>query len=309
MWTWDWKIAGAFAFGVIIGWYIYYVNRYRKSDVQMSDLTSVIGAVGGAAVLALFDKGSDMFGAYGIGLAVGFFAYFISLLILVKISPNFDADWFLDGRRKDPPQGVGYGQQVRPPMALPPEPAHAAPGGFHGLNPGAAQQFFINSGPATPMVPAAQMLPTARAVTPEADRIIEACKDVWSGKKDACNFFVIAVADQLGVTLSGRADDIVDEIRGADWSRLKHGVAARDAAKQGRFIVAGMKSTEFDPPRSEGHVAIVVTGAMNPAGWAPAGYWGSMESSVAEKGGMGSPISLCFRASDQAKITYAHFSG
>ena len=96
------QLIGAGCFGVIIGWYVYYINRYRKSDVQLSDLVTVIGAIGGGAVLALFPAGTDMFGTYGIGLAIGFFGYFLVLIILVNVSPNFDADWFLDGRRKLP---------------------------------------------------------------------------------------------------------------------------------------------------------------------------------------------------------------
>ncbi|HYJ78542.1 MAG TPA: hypothetical protein VEW03_02975 [Longimicrobiaceae bacterium] len=93
---------GAFGFGLLIGWYVYYINRYRKGDVQFSDLVTVIGVIGGAGVLALFKPESDLFGAYGIGLAVGFFAYFIVLIVLVAVSPNFNADWFLDGRRIKP---------------------------------------------------------------------------------------------------------------------------------------------------------------------------------------------------------------
>jgi hypothetical protein len=96
------QLFGAGCFGALIGWYVYYINRYRKSDVQFSDLVTLIGIVGGSAILTLFPSGSDLFGAYGIGLAVGFFGYFITLTILVAISPNFDADWFLDGRRKLP---------------------------------------------------------------------------------------------------------------------------------------------------------------------------------------------------------------
>jgi hypothetical protein len=96
------QLIGAGCFGAIIGWYVYYINRYRKSDVQLSDLVTVIGAIGGGAVLALFPAGTDMFGAYGIGLAVGFFGYFVVLVILVNVSPNFDVDWFLDNRKKLP---------------------------------------------------------------------------------------------------------------------------------------------------------------------------------------------------------------
>lgn len=38
---------GAFAFGSIIGWYVYYINRYRKGDVGFNDITVLIGAIGG----------------------------------------------------------------------------------------------------------------------------------------------------------------------------------------------------------------------------------------------------------------------
>ena len=33
---------GAAGFGAIIGWYVYYINRYRKGDVQFSDLTTLV---------------------------------------------------------------------------------------------------------------------------------------------------------------------------------------------------------------------------------------------------------------------------
>ena len=94
------QLIGAGCFGAIIGWYIYYINRYRKTDVQLSDLVTLLGILGGSAVLKLFPQESNLFGAYGIGLAIGFFLYFLVLIILVGVSKNFDVDWFLDGRRK-----------------------------------------------------------------------------------------------------------------------------------------------------------------------------------------------------------------
>ncbi|MCA9916938.1 MAG: hypothetical protein KC445_03255 [Anaerolineales bacterium] len=94
------QIWGAIGFGTIIGWLVYYINRYRKSDVQFSDLATVIGILGGGAILALFPAGTDLFGGYGIGLFVGFFSYFIFLMLWVRLSKNFTTDWFLDGRSK-----------------------------------------------------------------------------------------------------------------------------------------------------------------------------------------------------------------
>ena len=115
-------LLGAAAFGTLIGWYVYYINRYRKSDVQFSDLTTIIGIIGGAAVLNLFPSSTPLFGAYGIGLFVGFFGYFASLLLLIRSSANFDADFLLDGRRREL-TGTGYyipGDFLRP--AFMPQP-------------------------------------------------------------------------------------------------------------------------------------------------------------------------------------------
>lgn len=96
------QLVGAAGFGAVIGWYVYYVNRYRKGDVQLADIVTVIGAVGGGAVLALFPAKTALFGAYGIGLFGGFFGYLVVLLVLVRMSPSFGVDWFLDGRRRKP---------------------------------------------------------------------------------------------------------------------------------------------------------------------------------------------------------------
>jgi hypothetical protein len=294
----DLKTSGAFAFGLIIGWYLYYINRYRKGDVQISDITTVIGTIGGAAVLKLFDSSSDLFGAYGIGLAAGFFAYFFVLIILVGVSDNFDADWFLDGRRRNPAPDYGYGQDARgtvAPMALPPSQT------FHGQNPGTVQNFYLAADAAALQ----KAPPVLAALNPNAQKVIDTCKSVWPNKKDACNFFAIEVAKQLNITLTGKADAIVDQIAGAGWTRIANGPAARDAAMQGKFVVAGIKSGDFTEPRDEGHVAIVVSGDLNPGGWAPAGYWGSTNPDVASKGGSGNPISQCFRLEDKGKIVYA----
>jgi len=96
------QLIGAGCFGAILGWYLYYVNRYRSGPVDFGDITSIATTVGGAAVLALFPTGSDLFGAYGIGLAIGFFGYYLLLNTMIVRSSNFDSDFFLDGRRKRP---------------------------------------------------------------------------------------------------------------------------------------------------------------------------------------------------------------
>ena len=96
----SWGETGALAFGLVIGWFLYLVNRYRRGDVQLGDITTVVGAIGGAAVTSLFPDSGSLFGAYGVGLAIGFFGYFLVLVGMVSVSRNFDVDFFLDGRRR-----------------------------------------------------------------------------------------------------------------------------------------------------------------------------------------------------------------
>ena len=112
------QLAGAGCFGLLLGWFLYHINRYPRGDVQLADLVTLIGAIGGGAILAIFPEKSDLFGAYGIGLAVGFFSYFLVLLIFVRISSDFTIEWFLDGRRR-PPRG---GFEVPPGVETPPRP-------------------------------------------------------------------------------------------------------------------------------------------------------------------------------------------
>ena len=69
-------IYGALCFGLVIGWITYRTLRRSKTN-GINDIAAVIGAVGGAAVTLLFPAGSLAFGAYCIGLAIGFFGYLI----------------------------------------------------------------------------------------------------------------------------------------------------------------------------------------------------------------------------------------
>jgi hypothetical protein len=98
----DLQLLGAGSFGTLIGWYVYYINRHRREEVSASDLVSLIGVIGGTAVLKLFPERTDLFGAYGLGLGIGFFSYFLLMCVFVGLSDNFNVDYFLDGRRKRP---------------------------------------------------------------------------------------------------------------------------------------------------------------------------------------------------------------
>jgi hypothetical protein len=98
----DLQLLGAGSFGTLIGWYVYYINRHRREEVSAADLVSLIGVIGGTAVLKLFPERTDLFGAYGLGLGIGFFSYFLLMCVFVGLSDNFNVDYFLDGRRKRP---------------------------------------------------------------------------------------------------------------------------------------------------------------------------------------------------------------
>ena len=108
------QLLGAWGFGALIGWYVYYVNRYRKGDLQLSDLVTLVGVLGGGTILTLFPASTDLFGAYGLGLFIGFFSYFIILIVLVRRSENFNMEWFLDGRRKMPKEPWVIPEEITP---------------------------------------------------------------------------------------------------------------------------------------------------------------------------------------------------
>jgi hypothetical protein len=108
------QMTGAGCFGAVVGWYLYYINRYRGERVQLKDLVTLVGVLAGSGVVALFPARTDLFGAYGIGLALGFFSYLVVLLVLVRRSENFDLDWFLDGRRKRPQDPFFVPAEVHP---------------------------------------------------------------------------------------------------------------------------------------------------------------------------------------------------
>lgn len=93
------QLAGAGCFGVVVGWFLYFLNRYR-SDVKFTDLAGLVAAVGAGAVLTLFPAKTDLFAAYAVGLAAGFFAYFVVLIVMVAISKQSTVQWFID-----PPSG------------------------------------------------------------------------------------------------------------------------------------------------------------------------------------------------------------
>jgi hypothetical protein len=291
---------GAGGFGAIIGWFVYYVNRYRSGEVQFSDLTTLIGVIGGASVLSLFGneaggpKGAGvLFGAYGIGLFAGFFGYFVVLIILVAMSKGkFTCTWFLDGRRKklDADEEI---QGTRPTMAAMDVPNDPVPP--------------VAPPPAAPMViavnpPALAANLAADTINPTAANIIATCEAQWDANKADCNAFVLAVTGALGVGgLTAPADAITNTITtDPAWRVLADGVEAKQAADAGQLVIGGLKSTEHTPPRANGHVVIVVSGGLA-QGKYPTGYWGSLGGTPYKN----MTINYAWNAADRDAVHYA----
>jgi len=82
---------GAVCFGIVVGWIAYRTVRRTTDRVKVSDLATVVGAVGGGAVTTVFGNPA-LFGWYSIGLAAGFFAYLILAQTLLR-----NVDWLGDG--------------------------------------------------------------------------------------------------------------------------------------------------------------------------------------------------------------------
>ncbi len=97
-------------FGIVIGWITHRTLR-RSQTTGLSDISSVLGAVSGAAVTALFRRDTGEFGAYCIGLAGGFFSY-----LIVAVRKNAP-DWL----GSEPPGSPGTSLPLGgPPIPAPP---------------------------------------------------------------------------------------------------------------------------------------------------------------------------------------------
>ncbi len=100
---------GAIFFGGAIGWIAYRMLRQRASAAALSDFVTMLGVLGGAAVIALF-KSDVLFGLYAVGLVIGFFAYLAVGLLLY-------------GKQELQPWRI----EQLPPTPTPGPPATAAP--------------------------------------------------------------------------------------------------------------------------------------------------------------------------------------
>ena len=83
---------GSLCFGAVVGWITYYTMRRNTKPRALSDLTVIVAVLVGPAILTVFPvtlagARQTMFGYYGIGLAFGFFAYYILFVVLAWAAP------------------------------------------------------------------------------------------------------------------------------------------------------------------------------------------------------------------------------
>src|SRR5581483_3516406 len=85
-----------------------------------------------------------------------------------------------------------------------------------------------------------------------AQKVIDACEAVWEANKTDCNHFVRAAAAEIGITIpAGKdADGILDWLAEQHWPEVDDGSAAKEAADGGQFVIVGLKSADFTPPRT-----------------------------------------------------------
>ena len=117
----------------------------------------------------------------------------------------------------------------------------------------------------------------------------------WPRWKSDCSGFVHAVADDLGIALSGNANAMVDAmgVKASGWIDLGSDPAlAISYANRGFFVVAGLKAS------GHGHVVVIVP---TPAGSRyPVGYWGRLGGVGREKTG----INWSWNHRDLPKVDY-----
>ena len=137
------------------------------------------------------------------------------------------------------------------------------------------------------------------------DRVRDACEQNFAAHSGDCSGFARAVAQQLGITLTGLANDIVDTIRaGAPWTVLANGIAAAQAAANGKFVIGGLRGDEQANPDPHGHVVVVVAtlpGQTLAHGKYPFAYWGKLGGTGAQD----QTINWAWNEQDRDNVTYA----
>ena len=133
--------------------------------------------------------------------------------------------------------------------------------------------------------------PSSSATTDTKD-IVKICENNWNKWKHDCSGFLKAVASDLGISLSGNANMIIDTMNRAPWTQLDDDKdSAVKYASLGYLVVAGLKE------KNHGHVVVIVPGPSDPY---PNGYWGQFGGT----GRKNARISLSWKPSALKDVQY-----
>lgn len=135
-----------------------------------------------------------------------------------------------------------------------------------------------------------------------AEKIVDACNSNYDANKGNCNKFVMAVASEFNVTLSGLADDIVDQIQTDGWIKLNDGIDAKNKADEGLFVVAGLKAADTIPKAVHGHVVVVLSGPLAQDKY-PTAMWGSLAGILPSPGK--DTINYSWNRASRDRVIYA----
>jgi hypothetical protein len=84
---------GAFSFGLLLGWITYRTLRRRAIAATSKDIGIVVGSLGSGGLAVKFAAQGE-FELYSLGLATGFFAYFLVSLFIDGLGGT--GMWFQD---------------------------------------------------------------------------------------------------------------------------------------------------------------------------------------------------------------------
>ena len=132
-------------------------------------------------------------------------------------------------------------------------------------------------------------------------KVRAACEAAWNQFSDDCSGFVKEVGKQLGVAIAGNANEIADSLSaGGGWTLLPDGRAAEAAARAGKLVVAGLRGDKQATKSTNGHVVVVVGGALARDKYPPA-YWGQLHG-VGQKD---MTTNYAWVAADRDRVVYA----
>ena len=132
------------------------------------------------------------------------------------------------------------------------------------------------------------------------DKVAAACKNLYPTWKNDCSGFVRAVAKELGVSLSGNADAIVGAME-KGWTKTDR-ASCLTHVRAGHLVIAGLASKEHTKPRSNGHVVVVVDGALY-RGIFPRCWSGSIAGAVGQSDGTRS-VGEVWNTKDRELVKY-----